>query len=79
MAEMYAEFPESTVLLRRHTLLFEGRCIDGFRWGVGGEGPAGCSCGERSPVLPSGAARKRWHRRHKAAISGVAADGGTDQ
>lgn len=37
--------------------------------GVGGEGFAVCSCGATSPAsLPSGAARKDWHRAHKAEV-----------
>lgn len=69
---MYDEWPESSVLLKRHTLLFEGRPITAsFAWGVGGSGPARCSCGETSPVLTSGADRKRWHRRHKAAVARI--------
>lgn len=31
-------------------------------------GRALCECGAESPVLPSTAARKRWHREHKDAI-----------
>ena len=31
-------------------------------------GKALCQCGEWSPVLPSTAARKRWHTDHKAAV-----------
>jgi hypothetical protein len=29
------------------------------------EGRGECSCGELSPVLPSTAQRKQWHRDHK--------------
>lgn len=32
------------------------------------EGRGLCGCGEWSPVLPSTAARKRWHREHKQAV-----------
>lgn len=31
-------------------------------------GVGGCSCGAISPPLPSNAARKRWHKAHKAEI-----------
>ncbi len=33
-----------------------------------GPGYGVCSCGERSPDLPSTAARQRWHRQHKEAL-----------
>ena len=61
-------------LLDGHWLWWEGAPHDhrGGRigWnGTGGVGSAKCSCGELSPVLPSGAARKRWHREHKAALA----------
>lgn len=32
-----------------------------------------CGCGERSPILPSKAARLRWHRDHKDLVAGDAA------
>lgn len=32
------------------------------------EGHGKCSCGEVSDLLPSKAARKRWHRDHKHAV-----------
>lgn len=35
--------------------------------GVAGPGRALCSCKAMSEVLPSGAARKTWHRNHKDA------------
>jgi hypothetical protein len=38
-----------------------------YGWSRTGRGE--CSCGERSPVLESNAARKRWHREHKAEVS----------
>ncbi len=53
-----------------HALPWEGRVVD--RWAYGGlgngGGPARCSCGEKSPHLPSTAARQRWHRQHKEAV-----------
>lgn len=59
-----------------HTLWVEGapfELVDGkprrIGWsGVGGVGAARCSCGTFSPVLPSGAARRRWHRDHKRQV-----------
>lgn len=37
----------------------------------GGPGRAKCECGVLSEVLPSGAARRRWHREiHKLEVSG---------
>jgi hypothetical protein len=60
-------------LVKGHTLRFEGMALyddDGsgiYGWSRTGRGE--CSCGERSPVLESNAARKRWHREHKAEVS----------
>lgn len=34
--------------------------------GTGGVGIGVCSCGELSPILSTAAARKQWHREHKA-------------
>lgn len=52
-----------------HTLAFEGAAHDdhGVRLHhhTGNPGRAKCSCGELSDELPSGTARKAWHRRHK--------------
>lgn len=50
-----------------HALISEGAAhdADGRRLycpnNSGGSGRALCSCGALSEVLPSGAARKRWH------------------
>ena len=33
-----------------------------------------CSCGATSEVLASDAARKRWHREHKAAVVAAMSD-----
>jgi len=33
-------------------------------------GSALCECGEKSPVLESDGARKRWHRQHKEQVRG---------
>lgn len=62
--------------LAGHGLQFEGAAFEmvggqpqRVRWqGTGGTGFALCSCGEASPVLTSGGARKRWHRDHKVAV-----------
>lgn len=53
-----------------HSLPNEG-CIysGGFR--QRGEGSTKCQCGATSPVLPSDAARKRWHANHKASLAAV--------
>jgi hypothetical protein len=43
-----------------------GKPISGaFLRATSGNGRALCSCGELSPELPSGYARKRWHKDHK--------------
>lgn len=53
--------------LAGHGLRYEGRVVaKSGAWLVNGSGPAKCECGEYSPVLQSTAARKRWHREHKA-------------
>jgi len=56
-----------------HGLRDEGRVKDpaGRLWNC--EGSTRCECGERSPVLPTTAARKRWHREHKDAVRDGAA------
>lgn len=53
-----------------HALSFEGAAFDDDRrrvlWNTtAGEGHAICTCGEMSPVFPSAAKRKAWHRDHK--------------
>lgn len=52
--------------IRGHGLLREGR-TGSSRHSVS-SGQATCECGERSPELPSTAARQRWHREHKAEL-----------
>lgn len=37
--------------------------------GVGGVGRAYCACGHLSDYLPSGAARRRWHKEHLAEVA----------
>lgn len=39
-------------------------------WTTAGQGHAVCRCGAYSTHLPSAAARKRWHRAHKAEVTG---------
>lgn len=66
-----------------HGLLREGRAFEAvtpdpwrpvpymgraFRYTGEAEGRAVCSCGDCSEVLPSTAARKRWHEEHKAEV-----------
>jgi hypothetical protein len=50
-------------LLKGHTLMDEGQPLGTGR--RSGDGVGGCSCGARSPVLFSNAARQRWHKDHK--------------
>lgn len=63
--------------VRGHTLTGEGAPHDehGSRISRGTyaaqAGRGRCSCGELSDVLPSGYARKQWHRAHKAEKAGV--------
>lgn len=52
--------------LAGHELRNEGRVYDPHGY-VQSTGVSRCSCGDLSPVLESAAARKRWHREHKAA------------
>lgn len=59
---------DTTLRITGHALIAEGKVLGEYRYGVGGVGVGGCSCGARSPELPSGNARKQWHREHKAAV-----------
>lgn len=64
--------------IRGHALQYEGRAAEpdsiGPSWPLlrltyKSEGVAYCECGAQSPVLPSTAARQRWHRNiHKAEV-----------
>jgi hypothetical protein len=59
--------------LAGHALLHEGAAHDyvGLRivYGDRSTGRAKCECGAMSEVLPSGAARRRWHAEiHKPAV-----------
>lgn len=56
-----------------HWLLSEGAAfthVGSRRWpsGTAGPGYGRCSCGAMSDWLDTGAARKRWHREHKAEV-----------
>lgn len=60
------------VLVRGHTLLFEGDAF-GSKGGPAlgrptGAGSGKCSCGALSGELANRAARKRWHREHKLEV-----------
>lgn len=58
-------------LLKGHIMGDEGcaRGDDGMiLWDAKGPGRGKCSCGALSEILPTRAARKRWHREHKDAI-----------
>lgn len=64
--------------LAGHELPFEGKATrkerKSFAAKQTGEqvGHTYCSCGERSPELPSDNARKKWHRDHKNDIRSAA-------
>lgn len=54
-----------------HGLQREGAAHDAFGFFLGREVREGfglCACGALSSLLPSIAARKRWHKEHKEAI-----------
>lgn len=56
------------VRVKGHTLPFEGRVRSVYRYGSG-PGHGRCSCGAASAdMLPSTAARQRWHRQHKSDV-----------
>jgi hypothetical protein len=61
---------KATTRIAGHTLPDEGRLNgdNGLMSRCNGAGSIQCSCGQPSPVLPSTAARKRWHRDHKDTI-----------
>jgi hypothetical protein len=54
--------------LAGHYMLREGRLNYGMDGWPNGPGSVPCACGEKSPVLPTTAARKRWHGEHKDAV-----------
>jgi hypothetical protein len=61
--------PKVSPRLAGHGLRWEGRWYDiASGRTFNGPGYARCSCGTRSPDLPSTTARKRWHREHKDAV-----------
>lgn len=45
---------------------YGGHVSDGF--GLLPRGHGRCTCGDASPCLDSGAARKRWHAQHKEQV-----------
>lgn len=60
----------TTALVKGHTLRFEGQAFDanGYKASKQSLGYGKCSCGALSDELDSNAARKRWHRAHKAEV-----------
>lgn len=60
------------LIVKGHTLRFEGR----MPYGASTVGSSYCSCGEKSPVLPSARARQRWHREHKGRVLAELVRGG---
>jgi hypothetical protein len=60
------------MIVKGHGLLREGTAHDAAGNYLGNSRYAGygfCQCGARTPKLgASNAARKRWHREHKAAV-----------
>ena len=67
--------------LKGHVLLREGDPFDHRKRMIRAlhntptPGRAMCECGAMSKVLPSGGARKRWHKEHKAAMTPTPASG----
>lgn len=51
-----------------HGLLHEGRVHSSGYWVGGAPGIGECSCGKKSEELPTAAARRRWHKAHKAEV-----------
>ena len=62
-----SETMKGKTLLKGHTLWAEGDAV-GRHYSWSGLGCGSCSCGARSPELPSRAARRRWHAQHKDEI-----------
>lgn len=63
--------------VKGHELRSEGQAYNittnwqgktGIRYTGAFTGMALCACGSTSELLPSDAARKRWHREHKQAV-----------
>ena len=61
------ESRKGKTLVKGHTLFNEGELF--YELGkLNRSGNGECSCGAISEVLPSTAARQRWHREHKAEV-----------
>jgi hypothetical protein len=65
--------PKANARVAGHTLRAEGAPFDEAGAGPmyhyeGKVGRAKCSCGALSEMLPTNAARRRWHADHKAAV-----------
>ncbi len=63
--------PKRHTAVAGHALLGEGAPYSesNQRDWYGKVGRGRCECGERSGVLPTTAARKRWHAEHKASVT----------
>ena len=60
------------MIVKGHGLRHEGASHDeegNYLWPQWKAGYGFCSCGVRSALLESTAARKRWHRAHKSVIA----------
>lgn len=58
-----------TPRVKGHGLAWEGKTREQWIYSSGDPVCIGhCSCGEKSPVLPTTSARQRWHAAHKQAI-----------
>lgn len=57
------------VIVPGHTLPFEGKTKAQWMYSSRvASGVTKCSCGEQSPMLPTTAARRRWHLTHKLEV-----------
>lgn len=61
------------IIVPGHHLPFEGKTKAQWMYRSGvASGSTKCSCGVESPVLPTIAARQRWHREHKLDVLATA-------
>lgn len=67
----------TTARVKGHTLRYEGQTRGYWRSERMGPGPGICSCGVESEVLPTTAARQRWHRAHKGEVIAASTPNGT--